>query len=87
MSKKKLSKFAAAMLETAEDMHRIGVMDDAAYERITVRHLGVNPMPTARPIKAGEIKKMREGAKLSQAAFGVNPCIETDSRRHSCRSV
>jgi putative transcriptional regulator len=69
MSKKKLSKFAAAMLETAEDMHRIGVMDDAAYERITVRHLGVNPMPTARPIKAGEIKKMREGAKLSQAAF------------------
>jgi putative transcriptional regulator len=69
MAKRKLSKFAEAILETAEDMHRIGVMDDAAYERITIRHLGVKPMPAAKPLKAREIKKMRESANLSQAAF------------------
>ncbi len=69
MAKKKLSKLAEAILETAEDMHRIGVMDDAAYERITVRHLGVKPISTAKPIGAREIKRMRESANLSQAAF------------------
>jgi putative transcriptional regulator len=69
MAKKKLSKFAEAMLQTAEDMHHIGVMDDAAYERITVRHLGVKALHATQPIAATEIRKMRESANLSQAAF------------------
>lgn len=69
MAQKKLSKFAEAILETAEDMHRIGVMNDATYERITVRHLGAKPLHTAKPIKAIEIKKLRQSANLSQAAF------------------
>ena len=69
MAVKKLSKFAEALLETAEGMHRIGVMDDETYERITLRHLGARPLPTARPISAKEIRKIREGANLSQAAF------------------
>jgi putative transcriptional regulator len=66
---KKLSKFAEAILETANDMHRIGVMDDETYHKITVRHLGVQPPPTATPISGEEIRTMRENANLSQAAF------------------
>jgi putative transcriptional regulator len=66
---KKLSKFAEAILETATDMHRIGVMDDQTYHKITVRHLGVEAPPTARPISNKEIRKIREKANLSQAAF------------------
>ena len=66
---KKLSKFAEAILETANDMHRIGVMDDETYHKITVRHLGVQPPPTARPISGEEIRRLRERANLSQAAF------------------
>ena len=38
---KKLSRLETAMLETAEDMHRIGICDDEEYSKITMRHLGV----------------------------------------------
>ena len=69
MAKKELSKFGEALLETAEGMHRIGVMDDATYERITVRHLGVKPLPAAAPINGQEIRSLREQANMSQAAF------------------
>lgn len=66
---KKLSRLAEALLETAEGMHRIGVMDDATYQKITVRHLGVQPSPTTKPISGDEIRSLRESANLSQAAF------------------
>lgn len=69
MANGKLSKVTEALLETAEGMHRIGVMDDKTYERITLRHLGPQALPTAKPIKAKEIQRMRESANLSQAAF------------------
>jgi len=69
MTTKKLSKMTEALLETAEGMHRIGVMDDETYRRITVRHLGQQPLPTAKPIKGDEIRKLRERANMSQAAF------------------
>lgn len=38
--KKKSSTLARAILETADGMHRAGVMDDVAHERIRLRHLG-----------------------------------------------
>jgi putative transcriptional regulator len=66
---KKLSKFTEALLETAEGMHRIGVMDDETYHQITVRQLGAKALPAARPISAEEIRRLREKAKMSQAAF------------------
>jgi putative transcriptional regulator len=66
---KKLSKLTEAILETAEGMHRIGILDDEEYNKITVRHLGSQPLPTVKPISSEEIRKMREKANLSQAAF------------------
>jgi len=66
---KKLSKLTEAILETAEGMHRIGMLDDDEYRKITVRHLGVEPLPTAKPISAKEIRSLREQANMSQAAF------------------
>jgi putative transcriptional regulator len=38
--KKKLSKLTEALLETAADQHRCGIMDDASYRKIIIRHLG-----------------------------------------------
>jgi putative transcriptional regulator len=67
--KKKISKLTEALLETADDMHRIGVMNDDEYRKITVRLLGVEPLPTAQPIQGGEIRSLRERANMSQAAF------------------
>lgn len=37
---KKSSSLTQALLETATDMHDIGVLGKDAYENITMRHLG-----------------------------------------------
>jgi putative transcriptional regulator len=66
---KKNSSIAKAILETAGDLHRHGLLDDEEYRQITVRHLGDQALPTARPITSAQIRKMREKANLSQAAF------------------
>src|ERR1700678_3277313 len=69
MAVRKLSRLTEALLETAEGMHRVGVMDTAAYEKITLRHLGARPTGAADPISGEEIRALREQAHLSQAAF------------------
>jgi putative transcriptional regulator len=69
MAAKKLSRIAEAMLETAEGMHRIGVMDDATYRKITVRHLGERAHALAEPITPKQIRAIRQKANLSQAAM------------------
>jgi len=63
------SRLGEAILETAGDMHRLGIMDDAIYEKITLRHLGEKPVVAAKPITGDEIRKLRERANLSQAVF------------------
>ena len=66
---KKQSGLTEALLETAEGMHRIGILSDEEYDKVTVRHLGAQSLPTAKPISAAQIRKIREQANLSQAAF------------------
>lgn len=65
----RLSKMSEAILETAGDQFRSGLMDKTTHEKITVRLLGNAELNTAKPIKAKEIQRMRESANLSQAAF------------------
>ena len=69
MTKKSPSRVTAEILEMADDMRRIGVMDEETHYQITVRHLGREPLPTAAPISADEIREAREQAHLSQAAL------------------
>jgi putative transcriptional regulator len=69
MKTKASSRVTAELLEMADDMHRIGVMDDKTYHQITVRHLGRTPLLTAAPITAEEIRAAREQEHLSQAAL------------------
>jgi putative transcriptional regulator len=38
--KKKSSRLARELLETADDMRKVGLLDRAAHEKITMRHLG-----------------------------------------------
>jgi putative transcriptional regulator len=59
---------ATALLETADDMRRAGVMDAETHEKITVRHLG-KATGLAEPITPEEIRSLRESAHLSQAVF------------------
>jgi putative transcriptional regulator len=65
----KLSNLSEAILEMADDQRRTGIMDKATYEKITVRLLGAKALSTAEPISGDEIRKLRERANLSQAAF------------------
>lgn len=68
-SKKKLSPVAEAILETAGDLHRIGLMNDADYRKITVRHLGKKALAPSAPISPTQIRDLRQRANLSQAAM------------------
>ena len=67
--KKKVSPLAKALLETAGDMRKAGLMDKATHEKITLRHLGATGAPKAPPITGPQIRAMRERAQLSQAVF------------------
>lgn len=66
---RKNSRLVKAILETAGEMRRVGVLTDEGNRKITVRHLGEQVPGTAKPIKPEEIRAMRERAHLSQAAF------------------
>jgi putative transcriptional regulator len=68
MRKKKPSRLAKAMLDTAADMRRVGIISKAAHDKITLRHLG-GPKTPAAPLTGEEIRAMRESAHLSQAVF------------------
>jgi len=65
----KMSRMTEAILEMAGDQHSIGLMNDATYEKITLRHLGPKNLSVSQPISGEEIRTLREKANLSQAAF------------------
>ena len=66
---KKMSSLVESILENARDLRDAGLMDDEAYRQITVRYLGKEPLPTAKPISSRQIRNLRERANMSQAAF------------------
>jgi putative transcriptional regulator len=65
----KISSLVESILENAQDLHELGLMNDDDYRQITVRHLGEQSLPTAKPISSKEIRRIRRKANLSQAAF------------------
>jgi putative transcriptional regulator len=67
--KKKPSGLAKALLETAADMRQAALLDQATYDKITMRHLGPQDMPKVAPITAGQIRAMRTRENMSQAVF------------------
>lgn len=75
--KNKTSRLTAEILEMAEDQHRLGVMDDATFKKITLRHITQNEIPTAKPVTADDIRKIREKARMSQAVFARHLNVTT----------
>ena len=63
------SRLTKALLETADDMHRTGVMDAATHRKITLRHLGSTDDIMVEPMTGDEIREVRERSRLSQAVF------------------
>jgi len=67
--KDKSSRLTRALLETARDMKNAGILGKVAYEKITLRHLGVKGKAEIKPLTAEAIRMMREQAHMSQAVF------------------
>jgi putative transcriptional regulator len=67
--KRKASRLTKVLLETAAGMRKADILDQVTYDKITMRHLGANDAPRVAPITAGQIRAMRERAKMSQAVF------------------
>lgn len=63
------SRLNEAILEMANDMHRLDIMDHAVHRKITLRHLGDQSGPLVEPMSGDDIRRMRETARLSQAVF------------------
>lgn len=68
-AKKKPSRLAKALLETAADMHKSGLLDRTAYNKITLRHLGPDNTPMVPSMSATQIRTLRARARMSQAVF------------------
>jgi putative transcriptional regulator len=69
MKKSKKSRLTEALLETAEDMRRAGILSKPAHGKITKRHLGATKVAPLRPLSADEIRNLRQRSKMSQAVF------------------
>jgi putative transcriptional regulator len=67
--RKQPSRLTMALLETADDMRRVGIMDEIAHSKITLRHLGDKADVVTEPISGANIRKLREEAHMSQAVF------------------
>jgi putative transcriptional regulator len=66
---KKPGRLAQAMLETAKDMRQVGLLDEKAYAKVTMRHLGVKERVEGKSLTGKDIRTMRERAHMSQAVF------------------
>jgi len=68
MAKTKPSRLARELLETAEDMHRVRMMDPAIYEKITLRHLGPKNNPKMRHRRRAPAASERSGSQARSTA-------------------
>jgi putative transcriptional regulator len=50
-------------------MHKVGILDEKAYEKITKRHLGKDKLLKMDPITSDEIRSIREREHISQAVL------------------
>jgi len=66
---KRPGRLAQAILETAKDMRNAGILDEAAYNKVTMRHLGVKDRAEVEPLTGEDIRAIREQAHMSQAVF------------------
>ena len=68
------SRLTKALLETADDMHRTGVMDAATHRKITLRHLGSTDDIMVEPMTAwGRYQAFGHGAATSLMLLMVTP--------------
>src|SRR5713101_1352599 len=86
--KKKPSRLTKALLGTADDMRRVGILDSASHEKITLRHLGGKADIVGKRISGDEIRSLRERAFKSGRLRPISQphgrlCLATGARRQA----
>ena len=82
-------RFAQEMTEAVEGMVRVGVMSESDY-KLTMRDLNrAPPDEIVSPLTGGDIRAMREYAKLSQGVFAryLNLTVDHVSKLSAARSI
>ena len=62
-------RLVAAILETADGLHDIGIMDTETHAKITMRHRGEGSDAAPRPMTGSDVRALRERTRMSQAVF------------------
>ena len=65
----KPNRLTRAIIETAKDMKQTGIMDEATYTKITMRHLGPKETAGLPSLTGKDIRAIRQHAHMSQAVF------------------
>ena len=65
----KRSRLREAIVEMADDMHRLGIIGDAKHRKIGMRVVDAVVAPVIEPRSGADIRGIRQRARLSQAAF------------------
>jgi putative transcriptional regulator len=65
----KRTRLRAAIVEMADDLHRLGIIDEARHKKITLRDVGKDAAPVAEPLTGTDIRMLRERTRMSQAVF------------------
>ncbi len=63
------ARMRAELLETAQGLHRAGIVSTGTLEKITAREVDFEKLPLLKPPRGAEIVAMRERANMSQAVF------------------
>ncbi len=65
------SRLRREILAMSKDMHRLGIMDDETYRKITMRAFSADykEKPTLAPLSGDDIRALRRRAHMSQAVF------------------
>jgi putative transcriptional regulator len=63
------SRRIAALLETAEGLHRSGLITRGDYDKITAKYVDLSKVARLKPPSGREIVALREKANMSQAVF------------------
>jgi putative transcriptional regulator len=70
------------IVEAVRGLHKIGAVDDAEFEKTTLRMLGRDALPKVDGFSPSEIAKLRERAGVSQAVLAgfLNVAVNTVSQ-------
>ncbi len=70
MTTTKPSRLAREIAEMADAQRRLGIIDEAGCEKITMQHFRGKTFPNETPMTGAEVRAVREQVQLSQVAFG-----------------